>query len=235
MWTRTELKASAKEHLKVYYWQALLVTFLVWCITSGVSGSNIKINLVADQLDIVLLFMEYILKIALLSFIIEIFFGNIITVGMKKFFLCARLRDVSIAHLFDGFRGGNYGNVLLTMLIRSVKIFLWSLLFIIPGIIKIYEYYMVPYILAEEPNIDRKEAFRRSKIMMEGEKWNTFVLELSFIGWYILGAFACCIGEFFVAPYSEVTRTELYDRLRTKILPSHTEAQPFMPTDLRFE
>ena len=63
---------------------------------------------------------------------------------------------------------------------------LWSLLFVIPGIIKSYEYRMIPYILSENPNISRKRAFEISKQMMKGNKWDTFVLDLSFIGWQIL-------------------------------------------------
>ena len=61
--------------------------------------------------------------------------------------------------------------------------FLWSLLLLIPGIVKAYEYRMVPYLLADYPELSTEEAFRISREMMNGEKMNTFILDLSFIGW----------------------------------------------------
>ena len=104
------------------------------------------------------------------------------------------------------------------MFLKELKIVLWSLLFVIPGIIKAYEYLMVPYILAENPNIDSKRAFQMSRDMMKGEKWDTFVLELSFLGWTLLGVLACGIGSLFVAPYMQATFTELYEVLKYKVI-----------------
>ena len=93
---------------------------------------------------------------------------------------------------------------------------LWSLLFVIPGIVKSYEYCMVPYILAENPGMNRKEAFLISKKMMMGQKWNTFVLDLSFLGWRCLEAITFGIlGIFYVEPYVQATRAELYAYNRT--------------------
>lgn len=70
---------------------------------------------------------------------------------------------------------------------------------------------MVPYILAENPGMDRREAFAISKRMMDGEKWNTFVLSLSFLGWVLLSGCTCGILTiFFVNPYAQATYTELY-------------------------
>lgn len=239
MWTRAELKKNAKAHLKGYYWQALLVTFMVTCISSGVSSNGgVKISasdLEHMSMELFLTMLPGILMstavIMGLSFLITTLFGNMIVVGMKRFFLCARQNKLSISYMFNDFRNGHYLNVLLTMLIKNVKVFLWSLLFIVPGIIKNYEYCMVPYILAENSGIDRAEAFRRSKAMMEGEKWNTFVLQFSFIGWYMLGMLACCLGGLFVQPYQEATMAELYDRLRTKTIPP----QPVEPINFYFE
>ena len=74
------------------------------------------------------------------------------------------------------------------MLVKEISIFLWSILLIVPGIIKSYEYYMIPYIIADNPNIKRKRAFEISKQMMKGQKWKTFIFELSFILWNILSS-----------------------------------------------
>jgi len=91
----------------------------------------------------------------------------------------------------------------------------WSLLFIIPGIVKSYSYRMVPYILAENDEISGKEAIELSMQMMNGHKWNTFVLDLSFLGWQILSAFTLGIlSVFYVAPYIHATDAELYKTLR---------------------
>lgn len=93
----------------------------------------------------------------------------------------------------------------------GLYIFLWSLLFIIPGIVKAYQYRMVPYILADRPELDQKEVFALSKQMMDGEKWNAFVLDLSFLGWHILGIITAGILEiFYIAPYVNLTNAQLY-------------------------
>ena len=84
-----------------------------------------------------------------------------------------------------------------------------------PGIIKAYEYRMIPYILAENPDIDTKEAFARSKEMMTGNKWDAFVLDLSFLGWILLSVCTCGIlAIFWVNPYMYMTDAELYVALK---------------------
>ena len=68
---------------------------------------------------------------------------------------------------------------------------------------------MVPYILAENPDMKTMEVLRLSKEMMDGQKWNAFVLGLSFLGWQLLGTLLCGIGTFFVQPYVDATFAEL--------------------------
>ncbi len=210
---------EAKQHLSRYYWKAYVVTLLLGLLAGGVGNAGIvNVDVTTGMsLELIRLFLIAFAIGSVISLVIGIFLTNILTVGVKRFFLCARLGDVSIDHMLDGFRNGNYGNVLLTMFLMQLKVFLWSLLFIVPGIIKAYEYRMIPYILGENPSIDCDEAFAQSKVMMEGEKWNTFVLELSFLGWYLLGVLLCGIGTTFVVPYQEATITELYDKLRLKV------------------
>lgn len=77
---------------------------------------------------------------------------------------------------------------------------------------------MVPYLLAENPNMSHKRAFKLSKAMTKGHKWDLFVLDLSFIGWYILGFLCCCIGTFFLAPYVQATKAEAYTFLKARAL-----------------
>lgn len=108
----------------------------------------------------------------------------------------------------------SYKNVVRTMFHKDIRVLLWSLLFVIPGIYKSYQYRMVSYILAEHPDTDYRQALQMSKDMMNGEKWHAFVLDLSFILWHMLGAITCGIVElFYVNPYIWLTDAALYRKL----------------------
>ncbi|HMA58988.1 MAG TPA: DUF975 family protein, partial [Halanaerobiales bacterium] len=91
-------------------------------------------------------------------------------------------------------------------------------LLIIPGIIKYYAYRLVPYLLAENPDLGHKRAIQLSQDMMKDEKLKVFILDLSFLGWFILGALFFGIGVLFVQPYYDATNAELYIKLRVKAL-----------------
>lgn len=144
-----------------------------------------------------------------------IFLRNPLLVGGSRFFMENHSCDAKVEAFGVAFRGA-YSNVVFTMFLRDLYVFLWSLLLVIPGIIKSYEYRMVPYILADNPSIDREEAFELSRRMMDGNKWDAFVLDLSFIGWYILSAFtAGLLGVFYVNPFKFQTDAELYMALRS--------------------
>jgi uncharacterized membrane protein len=105
-----------------------------------------------------------------------------------------------------------------TMFIKNLLVFLWTLLFIVPGIIKSYAYRMVPYLLAENPDLDYLEAIRLSEKMTLGHKFDIFILDLSFIGWYLLGLLACGVGIIFVRPYQDATNAELYLVLKNNVM-----------------
>ena len=116
--------------------------------------------------------------------------------------------------MFEGVEN-NYKNIAKTMFFRDLYTVLWSMLFIIPGIVKSYEYQMIPYLLADNPQMTKEEAFAESKRMMQGQKWNAFVLDLSFIGWDILSGMTMGIlGIFYVQPYKDGTHAALYEALR---------------------
>ena len=144
------------------------------------------------------------------------FVSGPVIVGKNRYFMEHRAFGSRFERLFWAFRSGRYMNVVKIMFWKEVKVFLWSLLFVIPGIIKSYEYCMVPYILAENPQISCERAFELSRKMTKGEKWKIFVLDLSFIGWRILGVLCCCVGQVFVEPYYEATFAELYQIMREK-------------------
>lgn len=142
----------------------------------------------------------------------SIFIANPLTVGHHRFYLDNRFAPTDIGRIFCGFTG-NYGNVTKTMFLRSLYIFGWSLLLIIPGIVKSYEYAMVPYILSENPNLPTERVFQLSKEMMRGRKWDLFVLHLSFIGWELLASLVV-IGHVFLNPYINAANAEVYLWLR---------------------
>ena len=177
------------------------VTYTLGKMAYGIAGGVVS-----------LFFIALILAIIAFVIILGILVFNPLEMGGRKFFLQNALaKQDGIGSFLDAFKSGYYGNVVVTMLVRDVKIFLWSLLLIIPGIVKAYEYRMVPYILAEHPELSYSEVLRISSEMMDGQKWNAFVLDLSFIGWYILGAFTCGIlNIFWVNPYVYATDAELY-------------------------
>ena len=134
--------------------------------------------------------------------------------GCRKFFrknLDEPAKLSNIVYVFDS----HYKNVVKTAFLRDLFIWLWSLIFVIPGIIKSYEYRLVPYIVSENPNINYKDALAESKKLMQGNKWKSFVLDLSFIGWDILSLMTWgFLDIFFVGPYKASTEAALYETLK---------------------
>lgn len=122
-----------------------------------------------------------------------------------------RMNFVNIEQMFDGFK--NFTNAFLLSLLQSVFVMLWSLLFIVPGIIKAYSYSMSTYILADNPGMAPNDAIKASMQLMQGNKWRLFCLDLSFIGWDLLSALTCGILYFWVAPYKQAAYAAFYQNL----------------------
>ena len=102
----------------------------------------------------------------------------------------------------------------ISSLLRSLYVLLWSLLFIIPGIVASYSYRMTSYILAENPELTASEAIDMSKQMMEGKRMDLFILELTFLGWDILCMLTLGIGYLWLGPYKQATFAAFYKDLR---------------------
>lgn len=144
----------------------------------------------------------------------DIFLLNPLSVGGCRF-MTKSVEDVAqmkeLAYGFDH----SYKNIVKVLFYSELHIFLWALVFVIPGIVKRYQYYMAPYILAEHPDMDYREVLRMSRNMMEGNKWKTFVLGLSFILWDFFGALTLGVGELlYVQPYRQLTFAALYCELK---------------------
>lgn len=154
-----------------------------------------------------------VLVIFAIAFAVSVLLYNPFHVGVQRFMLKSvddKAEVKEVLYAFDH----SYKNVVRTMFHKDIRILLWSLLFVIPGIYKSYQYRMVSYILAEHPDTDYRQALQMSTDMMNGEKWHAFVLDLSFILWHMLGAITCGIVElFYVNPYVWLTDAALYRRL----------------------
>lgn len=232
MWTREELKQNAKNTLRDKYWTILGVSILAsilqgsffTIITELVNPTHTYLTVLGNYaIDVNGLIRLWII-VTVISFLYSIFLGHTILIGAYKYFILSIKENPSTSTLFDFFKT-SYWNIVKVMFFYQIKIVLWTLCFIVPGIIKAYEYCMVPYILAEHPKMESAAVFERSRMLTQNNKMNIFVLEISFIGWLFLGMMCCGIGVIFVSPYIDITMTHLYLKLKE----IHGIDQPELP------
>lgn len=119
---------------------------------------------------------------------------------------------VRIENLFDGFK--DYARVFLTNLLQSIYIVLWTLLLIVPGIIKSISYSQTFFVLKDNPELKNNAAIERSMAMMEGHKMEYFCLTLSFIGWILLSILTLGIGLLWVTPYMSTSMAHFYEYVK---------------------
>ena len=181
-----------------------------------------------------------------ISFATRAFFTNQVFVGSCRFFLKLRKDNrVYFSEIFQSYKDKTYLNIAKVTFFRDLYVFLWGLLFTIPGIIKYYEYFAVDYILAVRPDMDKNEALDKSKKMMYGHKADLFVLGLSFLGWIILSMFLCAIPFYlYVLPYMRATCTEFYSEVRRDAIfrgiitandvPDYQPPAPFTPYNMPY-
>ena len=150
-----------------------------------------------------------------LTALVWIFLRNMYRAVLRRAALELRTYDsLPLSHLLHFKMVRRWNNAALALLLESIFEMLWRLT-IIGGIIKRYSYFLVPYIVAENPDIRPREAINLSRRMMNGHKWECFLLELSFLGWGILGYFTMgALDILWTVPYRVATYTEFYARLR---------------------
>ena len=179
-------------------------------LDSVVSSSGLG-ALLAVSLGVLFLVLIVTLIIAIL---LDMFIFLPFEVGTRRFFFLNQKENAEVKEIAYAYDHG-WKNIGITLFFRDLYTFLWSLLLIIPGIVKMYEYRMMPYILAENPDMPKEEVFALSKKMMKGEKWHAFVMDLSFIGWHLLGLITLGIVEvFYTLPYQNSTNATLYEALK---------------------
>lgn len=161
----------------------------------------------------VVVFVIIFIIIMAIAIVIDAFVVNPLEIGIRRFGIANLNTKAEVKEIGFGF-DHNYKNGVKAMFLKDLYTFLWSLLFVIPGIVKSYEYRMVPYLLADHPDMTSEQAFAESKRLMSGQKWKAFVLDLSFIGWDILSILTLGIlSIFYVEPYRFMTNAALYEAL----------------------
>ena len=135
-----------------------------------------------------------------------------------------RTEEIEVGQLFGGFK--NFGTAFLVSLLNGIFIFLWTLLFIVPGIIKTYSYRLSYYILADNPSMSATGVRKCSITLMRGNKWRLFCLEFSFIGWELLCILTLGILSFWVASYYNAAIAEFYQSLLPQKQMQATEDLP---------
>lgn len=223
--TAAEFRSIARLALKGKWPIAILAGFV--CLLLGGMTSPLSINFTYDvnieetggALDLgnsMSMLPEWlpgiaagVLIFALIYAILYFVVGSVIAIGYAKFNLeIVDHAEAKVGTLFECM--SMWKTAVVTRLLTSLIVLLWSLLLIIPGIVAAYSYAMTDYILAENPDMKAREAMKASKEMMKGNRWRLFVLELSFIGWLILCLFTCGLGVFALLPYQEAAYAAFY-------------------------
>ena len=221
-----ELRVKAWESLKGKYWMAfavIIVTGIIGSIGNSFVSFGQNLSEVLGMVDPAeldstmaigaLVLNGVVIISAIIGALLSIFVTNAITVGVSNYFIKNTDSKPVFADAFSGFKV-RYGRNIGTLLLVGIKTVLWTFLFIIPGIIKSFEYAIIPYILADDPEISSKEAFKKAKQMMKGNKWRLFKLDFSFIGWGVLCVLTLGIGTFFLIPYVNAATAEFYVELK---------------------
>ena len=231
--TRKTLKTFAKERLKGRWGVAIGVAFVaglfgVYGAAGSPSNSNQVSTMAPDMDPAVTTVVVTMLAVAFIWMLVAFFIGPVIALGERTFFMgLCRGEPVKFSTLFSKMSLCLKAWCLNFMI--SLFVGLWSLLFVIPGIIAYYRFYMAKYIMAENPDVGVMEAIRQSKQMMKGYKGKLFVLELSFIGWALLCGLTLGIGLLWLQPYIRTTETAFYLELKKGFAGSAVEGAPVAP------
>lgn len=205
MKTNQELKNSALQALSGHWKPSVLATLLLFVIMGIANICQAQFDQGANGLG------------SLFSLAYCIFVTGPLIIGFYN--ACQRLlnehQDSVIENMFSIAFNRYLHNVALYALL-ALKIFLWTLLLIIPGIIKSLSYSMAPFIAIEHPEYSVSEAINASKAMMKGHKMRLFLLCLSFIGWMILGLLTLGIGYLWLMPYMYTTVAAFYNNIKAQ-------------------
>lgn len=195
MINRAQLKAQAKEQIR----GKIGILFIILLI----AGAIISVGAVIPVIG---------------TLAVSVFAGPAFSLSIYLIFLkLYNNESIEIGNIFDGFY--RFWGAFKVLFFIGLFTFLWSLLFIIPGVIKAYSYSMALYIYAENPEMGALDAIKKSQEMMDGHKMDLFVLELSFIGWALLSTITFGLVGIYVTPYMIATFTNFYKTISAPSAP----------------
>ena len=211
----SDLRYQARQTLTGKWGVAVLAGFLAALLGGLVvgSGAGPNLNLEEEELrHIPKVLLPYIMMLASIGGILGIvrfIVGGPVKLGYCRFLL--KMQDGEDAQVGDLFsRFDRFGDGFCLELLTSLYIMLWSLLFIIPGLVKAYAYAMAPFILEENPNMTPSEAIKASRELMDGHKFDLFCLHWSFFGWALLSVLTLGIGSLWLNPYMNAATAAFY-------------------------
>ena len=187
--SRVELKTSAKSQIS----GKILILFVIAIVEAVIIGALSLIPFVGTIAG------------SLLTFVFSLSFCII-------YLKLTKSEGIEVKDLFSGF--SNAINAILLGILQAIFVFLWSLLFVIPGIIKSYAYSMSTFVLAENPDMSATDALKKSQEIMDGHKMEYFILQLSFIPWYLLVGITFGIAGLYVGPYVNATTANFYNAIK---------------------
>lgn len=192
--SRVDIKEKSKKDIKGKIGLLFLCELIIYCL------------IVVCEISAIL---------PIIGVVLTTIVGPIIQYGRVPIYLnVARGKKSEVKNIFDGFN--NFGNVWCTSFLVGFFTILWTLLFIIPGIIKAYSYSMAFYIINDNPNMKAIDAIKKSEEMMNGHKMDLFILHLSFLGWMLLGLLTLGILYIWVIPYYYTAIANFYNSIKEK-------------------
>ena len=211
-----DIKSNAREALNGKWGIAILASIIATIFGatgSSVSSSNsedVDFSMLSqlpteEIITTVLVFGGFIL----LGLVASVVISSLVSVGYAQFNIdLIDGDDPKISTLFS--KGGQIGTTIVANLLVFIRVLFGLILFVVPGIVAMYQYSMVNYIIAENPGISAREALEQSKEMMKGNKLRLFFLGFYFIGWYILVILTLGIASIWLAPYMQATNAAFY-------------------------
>jgi uncharacterized membrane protein len=235
MKTNHQIRRDTKKALKGNWFIAIVATFIASAfggLSFGSQTASVSVSLPPvddfagltdpDTLEMILNMYSVILAVAgvmgmfvMLYNILYLVVGSAVSVGYSQFNIdVIDGKKPRLETLFESFR--IWVPAVIARFLVGLYTTLWTLLFIIPGIIATYSYAMTPFVLAENPGMSASDAITESKTLMRGNKWKLFCLEFSFIGWYLLSMLTFGIALIWVVPYHQASYAAFYREICPK-------------------
>ena len=212
VFVRSELKDQAKGFINRNYWgmvaAGLVMAFAIGSLQGNISTYSLTSGDASEKIRTLEVAVELVVTVGSIAVVLLIM--HPLEFGGAKYFT-RNIDGTAQGTLFDGFKKENFSHAISVYFYRNVMIFLYTLLLVIPGIIKMYEYYFVSFLAVDFPGKSGKELCEMSRQMTQGSKMELFKLDLSFILWDIANALTSgIVGVFYLYPYRFQTRALAY-------------------------